>query len=437
MLRFQVTVLIICLNCLPVCAQQSEWKSLFNGKDLSGWHGMESFSPRKMQAMSDDDMSSLKEKLRESTIQHWTVENGELVNDGAGPYLTTDQNFRDYELKLEYKTVSKADSGIYLKATPQVQIWDFTEAGGKWNIGADKGSGGLWNNSPGAPGKNPLVLADKPFGQWNRIRIQQIGARTSVWLNEKLVVDHAIMENYWDRKRPLVVSGPIQLQTHGGEIRWRDILIREIDIVEANQILASRNAQEFNRIFNGKDLSGWTGATDNYEVQSGIIKCLPGKGGNLFTEKQYSDFAVRFEFKLPPQGNNGLAIRYPGKGDTAYVGMCELQILAADYPHKLDDRQVHGSAYGMVAAEKGYLRENGYWNFQEVTVVGSKVRVELNGSTILDADLADVTEYLANRPHPGKNRKEGHFGFAGHNDPVEFRNISILDLSAAKDAGDE
>lgn len=417
-------------NAAELPKQDTQWEPIFNGKDLSGWYGIATMGPRKMQSMPASELSALKEKHREATVKHWTVENGELVNDGGGPYLTTAKDYRDYELKLEYKTVAKADSGIYLKATPQVQIWDFTEAGGKWNIGADKGSGGLWNNSKGAAGKDPLVLADHPFGQWNHIRIRQVGSRTSVWLNEKLVVDHAIMENFWDRKRPLVNSGPIQLQTHGGEIRWRDIKIREIDGDEANKILAAGTNRDYQSVFNGKDLSGWTGATDNYQVENGIIMCRPGKGGNLITEKQYADFAVRFEFKLPPKGNNGLAIRYPGKGDPAYVGMCELQILAADYPGKLDDRQAHGSAYGMVAAEKGYLRQNGEWNFQEVTVVGSTIKVELNGSVILDTDLSKVSKYMDNRPHPGKDGESGHFGFAGHNDPVEFRQIAIRELQS-------
>ena len=412
--------------------QDTDWQSIFNGRDLTGWYGMETMDPRKMDAMSDDQIVRLKAKHAPATAKHWTVEDGELVNDGAGPYLTTEKNYRDFELQLEYKTVAQADSGIYLKATPQVQIWDFTEAGGKWNIGADKGSGGLWNNSKGAAGKDPLVKADKPFGQWNKIRIRQLGDRTSVWLNEQLVVDHAIMENYWDRSRPLIASGPIQLQTHGGEIRWRDIKVREITSEESNQLLAAKDNSGFQSVFNGKDFSGWAGPVDNYEVKGDVMVCRPGKGGTIFTDKQYGDFTVRFEFKLPPKGNNGLAIRYPGSGDTAYVGMCELQILAEDYPGQLDDRQFHGSAYGMVAAEKGYLRKNGEWNFQEVTVAGSKIKVELNGSVILDTDLATVTDYLAGKPHPGKDRTQGHFGFAGHGDPVEFRHISIAELKPAE-----
>jgi hypothetical protein len=140
------------------------------------------------------------------------------------------------------------------------------------------------------------------------------------------------------------------------------------------------------------------------------------------------------EILIPPGGNNGLAIRYPGTGDTAYVGMCELQVLDSEHPQyaKLDARQYHGSAYGMVAAARGYLRPAGQWNFQEVAVKGSTLKVELNGSVILNCDLSKVTEFLANHPHPGKDRTTGFFGFAGHSDPVQFRAIRIKRLEAAK-----
>jgi hypothetical protein len=139
---------------------------------------------------------------------------------------------------------------------------------------------------------------------------------------------------------------------------------------------------------------------------------------------------VRLEFKLPPAGNNGLAIRYPGEGDAAYAGMTELQVLDNTAPTytKLDPRQFHGSAYGMVAAKRDFLRPVGEWNHEQVTVKGSTIKVELNGTTILDADLSTVTEFMANSPHPGKDRKTGHFGFAGHNDPVEFRRVRVRAL---------
>ena len=165
-------------------------------------------------------------------------------------------------------------------------------------------------------------------------------------------------------------------------------------------------------------------------VGLGTIMCKPGKGGVLHTADEYADFVVRLEFKLPEGGNNGLAIRYPGEGDTAYVGMCELQILDTEHPKYkgLDPRQVHGSAYGMAPAARGYLRPTGEWNFQEVTVQGSKIKVELNGYVILDTDLSQINEFMAGSPHPGKDRTTGYFGFAGHSDPVQFRNISIKRL---------
>jgi hypothetical protein len=409
------------------------FKALFNGHDLAGWHGMGHFDPRQLAAMKEEERNAKRAKDLDDVRQHWRVENGELVNDGHGVYLTTDAEFRDYELWIDYKTVALADSGIYLKATPQVQIWDFTKEGGKWNIGADKGSGGLWNNSAGAPGKDPLVLADKPFGQWNRFRIIQVGARTTVYLNDKLVVDHALLENFWDRARPLFLQGPIQLQTHGGEIRWRNVFVKELSAEEANAVLAGHQ-EGFVSIFNGRDFSGWAGPVDNYEVQDGALLCRPGKGGTLYTTETFDDFVARLDFKLPPAGNNGLAIRYPGSGDTAYVGMCELQVLDSEHAvyAKLDPRQYHGSAYGMVAAQRGFLRPTGEWNFQEVTVRGSTIKVELNGSVILDCDLGKVTEYMGNHPHPGKERTNGHFGFAGHSDPVQFRQIAIRRLPPAK-----
>jgi hypothetical protein len=158
------------------------------------------------------------------------VENGELVNAGTGPYATTDEEFGDIELRLEYKTVAKADSGIYLRGTPQVQIWDLNQVFDpkKPDRKPHLGSGGLFNNAPGTPGRDPLVVADKPFGEWNAFRIIQQGDVTTVWLNGRVVVDRAKMENYWDRAKPLPAKGPIMLQTHGGEIRWRNLFVKTL-----------------------------------------------------------------------------------------------------------------------------------------------------------------------------------------------------------------
>ena len=403
------------------------FRALFNDANLDGWHGNNPHDTNKAPKQKRGEEVAAQQ---ESFKSHWSVEDGVLVNDGHGPYCTTNDDYGDIEFLIDYKTVALADSGIYLRGTPQVQIWDSTEAGGKWDINADKGSGGLFNNSKGVPGQLPLVLADKPFGEWNNLRILQLGSRTTVYLNDKRVVDNAIMENYWDPERmtPLPARGPIHLQTHGGEIHWRNIHLREIPAEEANRVLRGEDeAAGFSSIFNGKNFDGWTGAVNEYEVRDGAIVCKQGHGGNLYTEEVYGDFVVRLEFKLPPGGNNGLAIRYPGSGNPAHDGMTELQVLdnTADKYSTLDPRQYHGSIYGQVAAHRGYLRPVGEWNYQEVTVEGSTIVVELNGTIIMKADVSDISEFMGNTSHPGKDLQKGHFGFAGHNDPVMFRNIAI------------
>lgn len=212
------------------------FRAIFNGQDLTGWHGL---NPHAAARLTGEKKEANLKKQRDEFAAHWRVENGELVNDGHGPYANTDEEFGDIELLLEYKTVPQADSGIYLRGTPQVQIWDSNQ---KFNPDRPTrkphlGSGGLFNNSPSSKGRHPLVLADRPFGEWNSFRIRQIGATTWVWLNDKLVVDGAEMENYWDRKQSLPAAGPIMLQTHGGEIRWRNIFVREIPKEEADKIL--------------------------------------------------------------------------------------------------------------------------------------------------------------------------------------------------------
>ena len=404
--------------------------SLFNERDLTGWWGLKTEDPVKWKALSADKLAEKKAASLKDIAQHWSVDGEELVNDGHGLYLSTQKDYGDFEFLVDYKTVPKADSGIYLRGIPQVQIWDSTEEA-KFNIGANKGSGGLWNNSKGAPGKDPLVLADKPFGQWNSFRIIMVGERVSVWLNGEMIVDHARMENYFNRKGQIPRTGPIQLQTHGGEIRWRNVFIREIGTNEGNEILASKEGNDFKSAFNGKNFEGWAGPTNNYSVDQGSIQCMKGKGGTIYVNDELSDFSARMEFKLPPGGNNGLAIRYPGSGDTAYVGMCELQVLddSAKKYAKLHPAQYHGSAYGMAPAARGYQRPVGEWNFQEVTVNGSRIKVELNGTLILNADLANVEKPMYDLgKFKGRLRKSGYFGFAGHGDAVSFRNISIRNI---------
>jgi len=416
---------------------------LFNGQNLDGWWGAKTEDPRVYMALPPAELAEKKAASLEDIRQHWRVEKGELINDGTGLYLTTDKCYGDFELWASYRMVPGSDSGIYLRGIPQVSIWDATDET-KFKHGADKGSGGLWNNPAGTPGKDPLVKADNPIGEWDTLRMVITGERVSVWLNGQLVVDHARLHNYFDRSKPegergpLPKIGPIQLQTHGREMRFRDVFLRELSGDEANAILAAKGDEGFVPVFNGRDLSGWAGAVDDYMVEDGAITCKPGKGGTLFTQDQYEDFVVRLEFKLPPGGNSGLAIRYPGEGHGTWNSFCELQVLDDGHPkyndpndpkfYDLKPQQAHGSFYACVASHRGYLRPTGQWNFQESTIVGTTAKVELNGFVILETDISKVDPATFMYPlerFTGRNNTKGHFGFNGHTDPVQFRAIRI------------
>jgi hypothetical protein len=193
----------------------------------------------------------------------------------------------------------------------------------------------------------------------------------------------------------------------------------------------------FVSIFDGKTLDGWTliGKRGNgYGVTNGVIYCALGGGGNLFTEKEYSDFVLRLEFKLEDGSNNGVGIRAPLSSETAYLGM-EIQILddvAADRGKwgKLRPAQYHGSVYDLVPAKRGALKPPGQWNDEEITASERHIKVVVNGQTVVDTDLNDITDPAALMKHPGLFRDRGHIGFLGHNDYIEFRNIRIQELAA-------
>ena len=168
---------------------------------------------------------------------------------------------------------------------------------------------------------------------------------------------------------------------------------------------------------------------DGYGVKNGVLYCAKGGGGNLYTEKEYADFVLRFEFKLEPGANNGIGIRAPLEGDGAFLGM-EIQVLEDSAPQyaNLQPWQFHGSIYGAVPAKRGALRKIGEWNREEILAQGRHIKVTLNGKVIVNANLNDVTDPAVLRKHPGLLRERGRLGFLGHNDYVEFRNIRIKEL---------
>lgn len=191
--------------------------------------------------------------------------------------------------------------------------------------------------------------------------------------------------------------------------------------------------QGFEPLFDGVSLDGWVllgQHGEGYVVQDGKLVCPPGSGGNLLTAEEYENFVFRFEFKLEDGSNNGLCVRCPlAWSRLAYDGN-ELQIIDNSSPRYKDIKpwQKHGSLYDVAAAKTGALKPVGEWNSQEVTVQGTRITVVLNGTRILDIDMRDVPDRVVRAKHPGLDRKQGHIGFLGHNEPLEFRNIRIKRL---------
>ena len=209
--------------------------ALFDGRDLTNWRGRQpNLDPQEEAGMSPEERAKKQSEWNAARDAHWRVdtEKQEIVSDGQSPHLATVKDYGDFELYVDWLMVShNGDSGIYLRGTPQVQIWDPDNPREVQN-GAAKGSGALWNDKDDNPGKWPLVRADNPVGAWNTFHIKMVGAKVWVWLNDKPTVDGQIMDNWHDRAngfaKPIPATGPVELQTHGSEIRFRNIFIREI-----------------------------------------------------------------------------------------------------------------------------------------------------------------------------------------------------------------
>lgn len=205
----------------PLNTPPEGFTALFNGKDLTGWKGLvgKRGSPIERAAMSPEELKIAQEKADAEAAKHWTVQDGVLVFDGTGRSLCTAKDYGDFEMWVDWKIKADGDSGIYLRGSPQVQIWDPNKTG--------IGSGGLYNNknNPSRPTGEP---ADNPIGEWNTFYIKMVGEKVTVKLNGKTVVDEVVMENYWDRSQPIFNTGQIELQNHGNTLYFRNIYLREI-----------------------------------------------------------------------------------------------------------------------------------------------------------------------------------------------------------------
>ena len=400
--------------------------SIFNGKDFTGWEGLVK-NPIERGKMSKKALAKAQDKANAQMLKDWFVKDGIIGFQGEGyNNICTIKDYGDFEMIVDWKITNGGDSGIYLRGTPQVQIWDIARV----DAGAEVGSGGLYNNEKYE--RIPITVADNPINEWNTFRIKMVGERVTVHLNGVLVTDNVILENYWDRKLPIFTKEAIELQAHGEDLGFRNIYVREIN--SGSEFLTEEEKKEgFKSLFNGKNLDQWIGNKVDYYAENNEMLARPSQGGhgNLFTAEEYSDFIFRFEFKLTSGANNGLGIHAPLEGDIAYDGK-EIQILdntAAIYAN-LKEYQYHGSVYGVIAAKRGFLKPLGEWNYEEVMVKGDHIIVTLNGTVILDGNMKEASKNgtLDHKDHPGLKRNKGHIGFLGHGSELEFRNIRIKDL---------
>ena len=200
--------------------------ALFNGRDLTNFKGLPAGpndNPAKRATLTPEQLAEEQKKANENMRAHWNAEDGVLVFDGKGRSLCTQKDFANFEFLVDWKIHEKGDSGIYLRGTPQVQIWD---PGDEKGNARKLGSGGLFNNKKNPA--DPLKLADKSIGEWNRFRIVMVGERVHVFLNNELVVNNTILENYWERDKPIYPTGQIELQNHGNKLYFKNVYIREL-----------------------------------------------------------------------------------------------------------------------------------------------------------------------------------------------------------------
>jgi HEAT repeat protein len=386
------------------------FRPLFNGKNLEGWKGLVE-NPIERSRMDAPRLAAEQAKADSIMRAHWTVVDGILLFDGKGESLCSAEDFGDFEMLVDWRIEKNGDSGIYLRGSPQVQIWDPAQ----W----PEGSGGLYNNQKN-PGK-PLRCADKPIGEWNTFRIRMVGEKVTVYLNEVLVVDNVTLENYWDRTIPIFSSGQIELQSHSSPLYFRNIYVREIP---------RRSPLISGSLFNGTDLTGWIvvgGKSSSWGASDGILFTTGEGGGWLSTEREYDNFQLDLDFRLAEGGNSGVFLRSPRQGDPAYTGM-EIQVLDDDAPEyaALQPWQYCGSLYGVVAPSVRASRKAHEWQHYRIIARGPRITVLLNGQKIVDADL--IAHMDKEPSHPGLKRRSGFIGLQAHSLRVEYRNISLTEL---------
>jgi len=426
---------------LPQPMVPSGFTPLFNGVDLTGWRGRPHLDPAVELAMAPEERGAKQAEWNADLARHWSVEGGEIVSDGQGVFLTTTRDYADFELHLEWSLPQPcADSGIYLRGNPQVQIWD-PDCQRDFKHGSDKGSGGLWNNAADSAGRFPLVRADAPTGQWNTMRIRMQGDRVSVTLNGRLVVDDAPLANFFAREQPIPATGPIQIQTHGAPMRVRNVCIRELTTLEGSGPgWRDLGADDFENVNGEPGTWTWTG---------GVAHCTGRPVGVIRTKKQVKNLELSLEWRhLTAGGNSGVFLWAPPAvlenlpPGRLPPGGIEVQVLDHGYTaqyeassgKKADWFTTDGDVFPVGSSDMKpfaptapggkrsfprarHVRGTPDWNHYYVRAIDGEVRLWVNGHEVSGGNDC--------RP------AEGFLCLESEGAPVEFRRLRVRELPSA------
>lgn len=416
---------------------------LFNGKDLAGWRGRPHFDPVKEAEGTDQERADRQAKWNADMAAHWKVEDGVIVNDGHGVFLTTDRDYADFEFHLEWMFPEPCgDSGIYLRGHPQVQLWD-PACERDFKHGCQKGSGGLWNNPAGAEGKDPLVKADRPIGEWNTMQIRMQGDRVTVVLNDQLVVDHQPLPNYFAKgQAPLPDRGPIQIQTHGAPMHVRNVFIRELGTLDGSgpgwKDLGEADFENVNC------------AADTWSWKNGLAHCTGKPVGVIRTTQPLTNFELAAEWRhLSKAGNSGFFLWAPPQAFENLTpgklpgGGIEVQVLDHGYTEQYEQKtgkkadwfRTDGDVFPVGSSSMKpfppvspngtrsfptarHSRGTPEWNQYYVRAINGEVRLWVNGHEVSGgAECVPATGFLC-------LESEGA--------PVEFRRLRIRELPTAR-----
>ena len=412
---------------------------LFNGTDLVGWRGRPHFDPVKEAEGTPEERVAQQAGWDTDMAAHWKVADGVIVNDGHGVFLTTDRDYADFELQLDWMFPEPCgDSGIYLRANPQVQLWD-PACERDFKHGCQKGSGGLWNNPTGSAGKDPLVKADRPIGDWNTTRIRMQGDRVTVVLNDQLVVDNSPLANYFTKgKTPLPDRGPIQIQTHGAPMHVRNVSIRELGTLDGS-------GPEW-RDLGEADFENVNGAADTWTWNNGLAHCTGKPVGVIRTKRPLTNFEMAAEWRhLSTGGNSGIFLWAPPEAFKDLApgklppGGIEVQILDHGYTEQYEQKtgkkadwfRTDGDVFPVGSssmrpfppvAPNGkrsfplgrHSRGTPEWNHYYIRAINGEVRLWVNGHEVSGgAECVPATGFLC-------LESEGA--------PVEFRRLRIREL---------